>query len=126
MVNGTGGCPHTKPDICAFQGRSGGGRAGGQPVAVAQHHFAEVADMRFVNVAETLVYARVGKEMYQRRGGWKYFASEARLQGYMLSQKIISYPTYISNVAKRLIVQVLLPNSIRGWVFRKFARSNAA
>lgn len=80
----------------------------------------------FANISADLVNVRVGKEMYQRRGGWKYFASEARLQGYMLSQKIISYPTYISNVAKRLIVQVLLPNSIRGWVFRKFARSNAA
>jgi hypothetical protein len=26
------------------------------------------------------------------------------------------------NINKRLIVQVLLPNRIRGWVFQKFAR----
>lgn len=81
-----------------------------------------LADMRFVNVAETLVYARVGKEMYQRRGGVRYFKSEVRLQGFMLKNKVISLPRYMINVNKRLIVQVLLPNRLRGWVFKKFAR----
>ena len=33
--------------------------------------------------------------------------------------------TYVVNVAKRLIVQVLLPNRLRSWVFRKFARKQA-
>ena len=81
-----------------------------------------LAGMKFQNVDETLVYARVGKEMYQRRGGVKYFKSEAKLQGFMLKNKIISLPTYVINVAKRLVVQVLLPNKLRGWVFKKFAR----
>lgn len=78
--------------------------------------------MSFQNIPETLVYARVGKEMYQRRGGMKYFKSEAKLQGFMLKNKVISLPTYVINVGKRLVVQVLLPNKIRGWVFKKFAR----
>lgn len=81
-----------------------------------------LADMKFKNIPETLVYARVGKEMYQRRGGVKYFKSEAKLQGFMLRNKIISFPKYIVNINKRLIVQVLLPNKLRGWVFKKFAR----
>lgn len=83
-----------------------------------------LAGMKFQNVDETLVYARVGKEMYQRRGGVKYFKSEAKLQGFMLKNKIISLPTYVINVAKRLVVQVLLPNKLRGWVFKKFARKS--
>ncbi len=78
--------------------------------------------MRFCNVAEDLVYVRVGKEMYQRRGGISYFKSEAALQKYMLKNKLIGFGTYFSNVAKRLIIQVLLPGRIRGWVFRTFAR----
>lgn len=78
--------------------------------------------MSFQNIPETLVYARVGKEMYQRRGGMKYFKSEAKLQGFMLKNKVISFPRYMINVNKRLIVQVLLPNKLRGWVFKKFAR----
>ena len=38
----------------------------------------------FVNVPDTLVNVRVGNEMAARRGGWKYFKSEANLQKYML------------------------------------------
>ena len=76
----------------------------------------------FANIPEPLVNVRVGKEMYQRRGGRKYFLSEAKLQKWMLQHKVINFGTYVVNVTKRLIVQVLLPNRIRGWVFQKFAR----
>ena len=77
---------------------------------------------KFQNIEECLVDVRVGRDMYKRRGGMKYFKSEAKLQGFMLKNKIIGLPTYAVNVAKRLIVQVLLPNWLRGWVFKKFAR----
>lgn len=76
----------------------------------------------FSNTGTTLVNVRVGKEMYSRRGGLKYFRSEKRLQKYMLSKRIIKLPTYIMNVLKRFIVQCLMPSFIRGWVFRNFAR----
>ncbi|MBE6965549.1 MAG: glycosyltransferase [Ruminococcaceae bacterium] len=76
----------------------------------------------FANTGTTLVNVRVGKEMYQRRGGIKYFESEAKLQKYMYDKKIIGFATFISNVTKRFIVQLLLPNKIRGFVFQKFAR----
>ena len=82
-----------------------------------------LADMIFANIPEVLVNVRVGTEMYRRRGGMKYFKSEAKLQRYMLSNEIINLPTYVSNVAKRLIVQVLLPDSVRSWVFQKFTRA---
>ena len=78
----------------------------------------------FANISENLVNVRVGKEMYQRRGGMKYFLSEAKLQKWMLRNKVIGFITFMVNVNKRLIVQVLLPNRIRGWVFQKFARKS--
>lgn len=81
-----------------------------------------MAGMRFANVPEVLVDVRVGENMYQRRGGWKYFSSEWKLQNYMLKNRVIDVSTYAVNVAKRLVVQVLLPNRLRGWVFNKFAR----
>lgn len=81
-----------------------------------------MAGYKFYNIQEDLVNVRVGKEMYQRRGGIKYFKSEAKLQKYMWNNGIISFPKYSYNVLLRLILQVLMPNSIRGWVFRKFAR----
>lgn len=77
----------------------------------------------FGNTGTVLVNVRTGKEMYQRRGGKKYFKSEKGLQDYMLEHKMINRTTYLENVAKRFIVQKMLPNSVRGWVFRKFARS---
>lgn len=77
---------------------------------------------KFYNIQENLVNVRVGKEMYQRRGGSKYFKSEARLQKYMWKNKIISFPKYCYNVLVRFVLQVLMPNRLRGWVFKTFAR----
>jgi len=77
----------------------------------------------FGNIPETLVYVRVGDEMYQRRGGLKYFKSEYKLQKLMLEKRIIGPGRYLINVATRLTVQVLMPNSLRGWLFRKVARN---
>ena len=85
-----------------------------------------LAGCRFANLDRVLVNVRVGEEMYQRRGGMKYFKSEAKLQGFMLKNKIISFPRYMINVNKRLIVQVLLPNKLRGWVFKKYARQKVS
>lgn len=79
-------------------------------------------DMCFANINDTLVKVRVGEDMYQRRGGWAYFKSEYQLQNYMLKNSVINRKTYLGNILKRFIVQILLPNRIRGWVFRKFAR----
>lgn len=80
----------------------------------------------FANTGSGLVNVRVGEEMYQRRGGSKYFESEKGLQDYMLKNKMINHSTYIKNVAKRLIIQKLMPNKLRGWVFRTFARKKVS
>lgn len=77
---------------------------------------------KFYNIQDNLVNVRVGKEMYQRRGGWKYFKSEAKLQRYMLKHSVISQPKYLYNVLLRFAVQVVMPNWLRGWVFRTFFR----
>lgn len=82
-----------------------------------------LVDCHFTNVPENLVNVRVGEEMYGRRGGWKYFRSEAKLQRFMLQKGMIGIPRYILNVAQRLVLQVLMPNKLRGLIFQKFARS---
>lgn len=77
---------------------------------------------KFHNVVENLVNVRVGKEMYQRRGGWKYFKSEANLQKYMMSNGIISFPRFCYNTLGRFVVQVAMPNKLRGFIFQKLFR----
>lgn len=80
------------------------------------------AGCKFANLSDTLVNVRVGKDMYARRGGWKYFKSEKDLQYYMLKKKMISFPRYLFNVIVRFGVQVVMPNSIRGFIFQKLFR----
>ena len=77
---------------------------------------------KFANVPEVLVNVRSGADQYARRGGMKYFNSEALLQKYMLEHKVISLPKCLYNIAIRWAVQVAMPNSFRGWVFKTFAR----
>lgn len=81
-----------------------------------------LAGCTFANLPDTLVNVRVGKEMYARRGGWKYFKSEARLQHYMLTHRMISFPRYCYNVFGRFVIQVAMPNKLRGFVFQKLFR----
>ena len=77
----------------------------------------------FVNLEDILVEVRVGKEMYSRRGGVKYFRSEKRLQKFLLKNKIIGFCRYVINVAERFVVQVLMTNKMRKRFF-KYIRSN--
>ncbi len=74
----------------------------------------------FANVPETLVKVRVGSEMSARRGGWRYFMSEARLQRYMFRHRVISFPIYIYNILLRFGGEVLMPNALRMLLFRLF------
>lgn len=85
-------------------------------IRMIQHNFT------MANTGTVLVNMRVGNDLYQRRGGWKYFKSEAKLQHYMLKNEMISIFRYFMNINKRLIVQVLLPNKMRSWVYQNFAR----
>lgn len=81
-----------------------------------------LAGKKFANIQDVLCNVRVGEQMYQRRGGLKYFMSEKALQKFMKESKIIGFCTYFINVVKRFIVQVILPNKLRGWFFKMFAR----
>jgi glycosyltransferase involved in cell wall biosynthesis len=80
------------------------------------------AGCKFGNLPEVLVNVRVGKDMYKRRGGLEYFKSEAALQKYMLEKKIIGFRTFTYNVAIRFVLQVIMTDTMRGFVFKKLAR----
>ncbi len=79
---------------------------------------------KFKNLKDCLVYVRISEDRYKRRGGWKYFKSEAALQRYMLKNKIIGLNTYIFAVLARFLVQVVMPNSLRGFIYEKFLRES--
>jgi glycosyltransferase involved in cell wall biosynthesis len=81
-----------------------------------------MARCRFANIPDVVVNVRSGADMYARRGGKKYFDSEIGIKKLMLKEGMITKWEYIVNYVQRFIIQLVLPNSIRGWVFRTFAR----
>lgn len=81
-----------------------------------------LAGYKFANLPDVLVNVRVGADVYRRRGGWRYFKSESKLQVYMWKKDVISFMRLIVNVSIRFVVQVLMPNGFRSWFFRCFAR----
>ena len=84
-----------------------------------------MAGCKFANIPDVAVNVRSGADQYARRGGKKYFDSEIGIKKLMLEKGMISKKEYIVNYIERFIIQLLLPNSVRGWVFRTFARKNA-
>lgn len=76
----------------------------------------------FANLPDVLVNMRSGLEQYGRRGGRKYFDSEIGIKKLMLEKGMITRKEYIVNYVERFIIQLMLPSSVRGWVFRTFAR----
>lgn len=78
----------------------------------------------FENVKQTLVNVRIGDEMSARRGGWKYFLSEAKLQKYMLTQGIISIPRFLYNIAIRFGGEIVISNSMRTKLFKYMRDDN--
>ena len=72
----------------------------------------------FSNVADDIVNVRTGLDMSSRRGGMKYFKSEKKMQKYLLTNKIISFPRYIYNVLVRFCGEVLAPNWLRNKLFK--------
>lgn len=77
----------------------------------------------FGNIDENLVLVRVGNDMYARRGGYKYYKSERNLFKFMRKNKIIGYGAYVKAKTIRFILYVLMPNKMRAWAYKKFARS---
>lgn len=71
-----------------------------------------------INVDDYLVYARIGKDMFERRGGYAYYRK------YKTGRKQVYETGYISrwDYTYTLMVQfavALMPNKMRGWVFKK-------
>ena len=75
--------------------------------------------VRCANIPEYLVKVRVGKEYYERRGGWAYFRLYRNGRKEVLKTGFISQWDYLSTVAAQFFV-ALTPTAVRGFVFKRF------
>lgn len=69
------------------------------------------------NLNEPLVFARIGSDMYRRRGGLSYFAKYRRARKRIFQTGYISLFDYYYTLLIQLIV-CLIPNGLRGFLFK--------
>lgn len=79
-------------------------------------------NLKMINIRQILVNVRIDKQMFSRRGGYKYFLNNKVLAEEMLKLKIINYPFYIFNISVRFVTQVLMPNQLRRFFYKKILR----
>lgn len=73
---------------------------------------------RGVNINEPLVFARIGHDMFERRGGWSYFKKYRAGKKQVLKTGFISRWDYLYTVGIQFIV-ALVPGKLRGFIFKK-------
>ena len=73
---------------------------------------------RCMNSKESLVYARIGHDMFERRGGWSYYKKYKSGRKKLLESGFISKSDYLYTLAVQLVV-ALIPGKLRGFVFKK-------
>ncbi|MDD5021034.1 MAG: glycosyltransferase [Endomicrobiaceae bacterium] len=74
------------------------------------------------NIPDILLQMRVNPNLYSRRGGYKYFISNKAICDEMLKLNLITYPYYLFNIAVRFTTQVLMPNYLRKFFYKKVLR----
>lgn len=75
------------------------------------------------NIDDDLVYTRIGKGMYERRGGLAYYRKYKAGRKKVLDTGFISLRDYYVTLAVQLVVAII-PGSIRGWIFRRLLHGN--
>lgn len=73
------------------------------------------------NIQEPLVFMRIGKDFYKRRGGWKYMKTILKFKNEQLKTGYFSLYDYLRSTIPHIIV-CLLPNSLRDWIYRNLLR----
>lgn len=76
------------------------------------------AGARGKNIDEDLVYVRIGKDMFERRGGWAYFKKYKQGRKKVRETGYIGFWDYYYTLFVQLVV-ALIPNKLRGFIFKK-------
>lgn len=74
------------------------------------------------NHPEVLFKMRVSRDLYARRGGYKYYKSQKQLFKYMKKTHFIGAFTYLKILFVRFVVQVMMPNKLRQKFYEKKLR----
>ena len=70
------------------------------------------------NIDDYLFYARIGKNLYERRGGYAYFKKYKNARKIIYDTGYITRWDYLYTVIIQFII-ALIPNKLRGFIFKK-------
>lgn len=73
------------------------------------------------NIQKPLVYMRIGKDFYKRRGGIKYLKTITKFKNMQLKEGYFSISDYIKSIVPHIIV-CLMPNQMREYVYKNMLR----
>lgn len=76
------------------------------------------AGAQAMNIDDYLVYVRIGKDMYERRGGLAYFRKYKNGRRKVRDTGFIGFWDYYYTLLVQFIVAII-PNKARGYVFKK-------
>lgn len=76
---------------------------------------------KFYNIQEVLVYMRIGKDFYKRRGGIKYLKSILKFKREQYKNGFYSFKDYVITAGTSMVI-CLMPNFIRDIFYKKFLR----
>lgn len=79
---------------------------------------------KFYNIQEVLVYMRIGKDFYKRRGGIKYLKSILKFKREQYKNGFYSFKDYVITAGTSTVI-CLMPNFIRDIFYKKFLRKGA-
>ncbi len=82
-----------------------------------------LAGCTFKNIPEVVVNVRSGYDQFARRGGLKYYKDVLKFNRWMYEKKLISLSRMLYNDCVRGMVQFLLPNSIRTFIYKAALRN---
>lgn len=80
------------------------------------------AGFKIHNVSESILLFRVSPDIYLRRGGFKYWWNEVRLQAFSLRQGTTTLMRFLPGACLRFVIQVLLPNKLRASFYKRILR----
>ena len=77
---------------------------------------------KFRNIPDVVVNVRSGYDQFARRSGWKYYLDHCAIFRYMYREGLISWGRLAYNYIVRFVVQFLMPNGLRTWVYQHVLR----
>jgi glycosyltransferase involved in cell wall biosynthesis len=80
---------------------------------------------RVMNISQVLVHATAGRDMYARRGGWKYAKAEWQMQKLLVDSSLKGMGRGLLDGLLRSAI-FMIPASLRGYIYRHFLRKTNA